>query len=356
MRFLEPLQLWWIAGAPLVLLLGWWAFERSRAGLARFFGGADARSRPWAPHSSRARTLFRSVLVAASVACLGVGLARPAYNPKPQPVQRSGRDVVFLVDVSRSMLATDLRPSRLERAKLAVQDALEAAQGERVGVVAFAGSAVVKCPLTTDFAFARLAIDNLSPESVSRGGTAIGDAIRTAQTLLESDSRDATPGVDLSRYRDIVILTDGEDHETNPLEAAREAAKGNIRIITIGLGSDVAGAPVPAGRSVLQYEGQVVKSRMNSDSLRQIAEATPGGRFFNVGTGSIELDSVYRRLMREAEQRSFESAPAMKYTEAFQAPLLAAFAFLVVEPLLSGRRSPRAPRPHMAVDTQGGAA
>jgi Ca-activated chloride channel family protein len=235
---------------------------------------------------------------------------------------------------------------------------MDAVEGERVGLIAFAGSAVVKSPLTTDLAFARMALDELSPDSVSRGGTAIGDAIRTAVTLLtsgDSSANTARSANNDARVRDIVILTDGEDHETDPMGAAREAGELGIRVICIGLGSDLQGAEIPLSATqptapgarppravptpstsdaVLEHDGERVRTRMNPDALRQIAEATPGGQFFNVGTGSIELDTVYRRLMREAEQRLYDATPAMTYTEAYQWPLLAGLLLVLVEPLI----------------------
>lgn len=335
MKFLQPECLWWSPLALVLLAPGVTALWSRRRALIRFYGSASVR--PWSPSISRVRAVARLVLVISAVLALLVALARPAYNPQPTPVQRSGRDVVFLVDVSRSMLAQDLRPSRLERAKLAVADALEAARGERVGIIAFAGSSVVKCPLTTDFAFARLALDGLSTDSVSRGGTAIGDGIRSALALLTAnDPKDADPKTS-GRYRDIIILTDGEDHQTDPLSAAKAAAEANIRVITVGLGSDLQGStiPAPGAQRVLEYQGEAVSSRMNPDALRQVAEATPGGRFYNVGTGSIELDAVYRQLMRNADRRAMDVAPAMRYTEAFQWPLGLALLLLLAEPLVS---------------------
>lgn len=331
MTLLQPHWLWWLPlalGTLLVALLSVWARRRS---LARFFGSNTPR--PWSIALSRPRAIFRALLATCAIAATLLALARPAYDPVPKPVQRNGRDVVFLIDVSKSMLANDLRPSRLERAKLAVADAFEAARGERIALIAFAGTPVVKCPLTTDFSFANLALDAISTDSVSRGGTAIGDAIRAAQALLTANDENETVSKDLGRYRDIVLLTDGEDHETQPLEAAAEAAALNIRIITIGLGSDLQGTQIVEKDTArtMTFEGKPVETRMDPDSLRKIAEATPGGRFYNVGTGSIELDSVYRRLMNESDRRSLESTPTMLYREAFQIPIAVAILCLLAE-------------------------
>jgi Ca-activated chloride channel family protein len=299
---------------------------------------------------SRGRAWVRGTLTLLGLGLIVLALARPAYDPKPRKVSRTGRDVVFVIDISRSMLAQDIRPNRLERAKLAVRDVLDVVEGDRIGVVAFAGTAAIKCPLTTDYAFARMALDDLSPDSILRGGTAIGSAIRTATELLAPEKDEAA---DQGRHRDIFLFTDGEDHETDPVEAAKDAAAKNIRIVTIGLGSESSGAPVPAPElsgpgtppsrgGYIEYEGQRVQSKLNPDSLRSIAEAgAPGGIFLNVGTGNIELDRVYQKLMQDAQRSKLEDTEAVKYTEAFQLLLAAAMAMLVMEPLLGWRRRGR---------------
>jgi Ca-activated chloride channel family protein len=248
---------------------------------------------------------------------------------------------VFVIDVSRSMLAQDLKPSRLERAKLGVKDVLDAAEGDRIGIVAFAGAAVLKCPLTSDYSFVRLSLDDVSPETVGRGGTAIGDAIRFATSQLlptEDSSKDG-------RSRTIFLITDGEDHESRPIDAAQDAGKKGIRIVTIGLGSELAGALVPTaandpnGRPVasrpMEFQGERVLSKMDSGVLKKMADATPGGVFLNVGTGNIEMDVVYKRLMKNAVAVKQEATDSVKHTELFQIlvglALMCLFAELIVD-------------------------
>jgi Ca-activated chloride channel family protein len=324
MTFLAPQFLHALWLAPLVALLVVWALAARRRAVRRFYGSAAGRA--WAPLPSRGRAVFAAALWAACAASLATALARPAHSPEPRQVQRVGRDVVFAVDVSRSMLAEDARPNRLERAKFMVRDVLEACEGDRVGLVAFAGTAVVKCPMTTDYAFASMAVDALGPDSVGRGGTALGDAVRAALELLGDDASRASA--------DIYLLTDGEDHESMPVEAAREAARAGVRIVAVGIGSEY-GAPVPADTAAanqrgvqaprfIEHAGQRVQSRMNSGVLRQMAEATPGGVYLEVGVGHLDLDRVYRLLRRDAQKRQFDSAESVRYAEAFQYPLGAA--------------------------------
>jgi Ca-activated chloride channel family protein len=340
LTLLEPRWLLALGLAPLLLLLGLFALAMHRLAVRRFFGAAAGR--PWAKSASVWPRIFKMLLACVAAAAVAVALARPAFNPQPQKVQRAGRDAMFVIDVSRSMLAQDVRPSRLERAKLGVRDVLDAAEGDRIGVVAFAGAAVLKCPLTTDYSFVRLSLDDTNPDSVGRGGTAIGDAIRFATSQLVPTDDAQKDG----RSRTIFLITDGEDHESQPLEAAAAAAKKGIRIVTIGIGSDLAGAVVPApdvgpnGRPQaarpMEYEGEKVLSKMDPSILKKVAEATPGGVFLNVGTGNIEMDTVYKRLMRSAVAHKQEITESVRYTELFQIFLAFAVVCMFLEMLVDG--------------------
>jgi len=157
-----------------------------------------------------------------------IALTEPKWNPQAQRIKRQGRDVCILLDTSRSMLAEDIKPNRLERSKIAIRDLLETLKGDRIAIVTFAGNSTVKCPLTQDYAFVRMALADISTESSSRGGTMIGDAIRKAtEEVFDKQSRE---------YKDIILITDGEDHDSFPVQAAEKAAADGIRIIAVGLG------------------------------------------------------------------------------------------------------------------------
>lgn len=335
----------WVAGAMLfVLAMGALARRRS---LRRFY--ARASDQAWAGRASVRRGIVRAVLGGLCLACVSVALARPAYDPRPVRVSRSGRDVVFVIDVSRSMLTEDVKPSRLERAKLSVRDVLDVVRGDRVGIVAFAGSAVVRSPLTSDYAFARLALDQLSPDAVGRGGTAIGDGLRAALRLLFPEREGEQSLADTGRFRDIILITDGEDQESEPVAAAQAAAAKGVRIVAIGIGSELEGGLVPAAvgggggkgaqsERYMQFRGESVRSKLNPASLKAIAEAgAPGSVMLNVGTGNIELDKVYERLMENASRQTREDTTTVRYREAFQVLLGLALAFGLAETLLAGR-------------------
>lgn len=285
-----------------------------------------------------ARRRWKALMLLIAFALGVVAAARPAWNPVPKTVKRSGRDVVFLLDVSRSMLAEDLAPNRLQRAKLAIDDCIDHLQGDRVALVAFAGAAVVKCPLTLDYGFFRMALENTGPDSVSRGGTMIGDAVRTALDEVFDDKD--------TKYKDMILITDGEDHESFPVEAAAEAGHRGIRMIAIGIGDENEGRRIPVTddsghQTFLKYNGREVWSKLDADTLRKMVNATPGGRYLNVATGTIDLGEVYLKLVASAEKRELESETVMRYEEKFQVPLGMMIFLLLAELLVSDRKRVR---------------
>jgi Ca-activated chloride channel family protein len=281
------------------------------------------------------RRRWKAVLLLASFGLLVTGLARPAWNLQQTTITRTGRDVVFVLDVSRSMLAEDLAPNRLERAKLAIADVIETLQGDRVGLLVFAGTAAVKCPLTLDYGFFRMMLDTVSTDSINRGGTMIGDAIRDVlDGMLDKQEK---------KYRDIVLITDGEDHESFPVEAAKEAAEKGVRLLIIGLGDENEGKRIPltdesGRRTFMKYQGREVWSRLDARTLREMALATPGGRYLNVATGTIDLGEVYMELIGSAEKKELEEETIEKYEEKFQIFLALALLMLGLEALISERR------------------
>ncbi|ODS33920.1 MAG: hypothetical protein SCARUB_00893 [Candidatus Scalindua rubra] len=167
--------------------------------------------------SSRNKRRWKAAFILTATIFIILGLTRPAWNPKPETIERRGRDVVFLLDVSKSMLAEDLVPNRLERAKLAIHDCVEQLQGDRVALVAFAGNAAVKCPLTLDYGFFKMMLNDISTESIARGGTMIGDAIRKVLNEVLDNQR--------KEFKDIILITDGEDHDSFPVEAAKKSRR-----------------------------------------------------------------------------------------------------------------------------------
>lgn len=288
--------------------------------------------------TDNSKKYFKAVLIILSLAFIIFALTRPSWNPKPEKIERKGRDIVFMIDVSKSMLAEDLVPNRLERAKLAISDCVDQLMGDRVALVAFAGTAAVKCPLTQDYGFFKMMLKSISTDSIARGGTMMGDAIRL---LLNSVFDDQA-----KEYKDIILITDGEDHDSFPVEAAKKAGEKGIRLIAIGLGDENEGKRIPiinekGEKTFLKYNGNEVWSRLDADTLRKMVNVTPGGKYFNVATGTIDLGTVYRQLIAGAEKKELESETIKRYEEKFQIFLSIALLFLCIEFIVSDRKRVR---------------
>lgn len=332
MENIEALWLLWLL--PVAAGFYVWRFYRGGQILRRF--AAAGMMKMINGQVSMARQIFKGIIILTVLVSLILALTQPGWNPQPQQVVQKGRDIVLLMDVSRSMLAEDLYPSRLEQAKMSVKDLLGALKGDRVGLIAFAGSTTVKCPLTRDYPFVSMAVDELNPDYISQGGTLIGDAIRKATEQVFSDSED--------RYRDIILITDGEDHDSFPLEAAKKAADKGVRIFVIGIGDKNDGARIPVvdqngSRSYLKYEGAEVWTKLQDESLREIATITPGGAYWAYTPGTmLELDKIYERIINKAETRDIATTDAVRYDEKFQIFLALALGLLFAEMMVSERK------------------
>lgn len=326
-RFGDIRWLWLIFVVPALALLYAYAFYQKKRALTAF---ASVHTLKFISSSvSRKRQVLKAGLVLFSIVFLVLTLMRPWGDPRQETVRKKGRDVVFLLDVSKSMLAQDLKPNRLERAKMAIQDVLKIMEGDRVGLVIFSGNNALKCPLTHDYDLFLTILEKVSPDDVSRGGTNLGDAIRTATTRVFGQKE--------GKYRDIILITDGEDHGSLPKNAADEAAKHGIRIHTVGLGSPD-GTRVPiAGGQYLRYGNEYVRSKLDEKSLREIA-ATTLGTYIPVATGTMDLGQLYKQVIATAAKREEESRRATIWSEWYQSFLLAALALLVIESLITERR------------------
>lgn len=330
-EFAEPAWLGAIWLAPLALLVMLLAIARRRRALGRF-AERDLLDEIASPVGSL-RLVLRAVLVCAALGLVAVALARPLWDKSERTIKREGRDVVFIVDVSRSMLAGDLAPNRLERTKLWIKDVIPTLDGDRVGLVAFAGSAVVKSPLTLDYAYFDLALSELATDSVSHGGTNLGDALRKATGEIFDQFE--------GRYRDVLLFTDGEDQGSAPIEAARVAAERGVRLIAFGLGDDAEGTRIPdpdsrAGAFIEDRSGNVVRSRLDRDTLEAMARATPGGVYVHVGTGNVELDRLYADLVQDAAKTVVQEETVVEYDERFQVFLGLAISLLLASAFVGG--------------------
>jgi len=328
---IHMLYLLWLV--PLLVIAYVYAGQKRRTALKLFIDVGLLDRIPITVSSAR-RQWKAALLVIAAVFMI-MAMTRPGWNPRPETIERRGRDVVFLLDVSRSMLAEDLVPNRLERAKLAIRDCIELIEGDRVALVAFSGTSAIKCPLTLDYGFFRMMLSTISTDSIARGGTMMGDAVRKVINDVFDDQ--------VKEFKDIVLITDGEDHDSFPLEAAKLAGDNGVRLIAVGLGDENEGRRIPvtneAGqKTFLTYNGQEVWSKLDADTLRKMVNATPGGRYLNVSTGTIDLGSVYQSLIADAEKKMLESETIKRYEEKFQIFLAIAFFLVCLETITSERR------------------
>jgi Ca-activated chloride channel family protein len=284
---LRWLNLLWVIAA--VVAFGFYGVSQRRRAL-RVFAAPQLLAR-LAPRTGWLRPVVRLGLVAACLVLTLAAMIGPRWGEEKRTVARRNVDVMILLDVSRSMLARDIAPNRLERAKLSIRDdLLPALGGDRVGLITFAGLALVKCPLTTDYGFFRLVLDEVGVESVPRGGTLIGDAIRKAAGAF---------GDQLDSRKIILLITDGEDQESFPVEAAAALwADHKVPIVAVALGDEREGARIPieskSGERYLEYKGQTVWSRANFDDLRKIAAVSNLNAFIPVGTKNFDLGAIYR--------------------------------------------------------------
>ena len=330
--------LWLLFLVPAVLVPVYlWYFWR-KAGMLRILASSEMLSRINTSVSVR-KQIFKAFLLTAGFVIIVIALTEPKWNAKTQKIKRTGRDIAILLDTSRSMLAEDIRPSRLEFSKIAIADLLGKLQGDRIALVTFAGNATIKCPLTQDYAFLRLALADISTESTSRGGTAVGDAIRKAtKEGFDTQSRE---------YKDIILITDGEEnkgYETFPADGAAKAGEEGVRIIAIGLGDEIEGSRIPitdpdGRKSFLKYKGKEVWTKLAGDTLREVVYATEGGKYLSVGPGeTFDLGAIYDNLITSAQKRELESTTMTTYDERFQIFLALGIAFIVWEVFVSERR------------------
>ena len=263
------------------------------------------------PQDSPARFWVKLLCRETAIVLGLVALAGPRFGTQYEDVIPRGSDLYVLIDVSRSMLAEDVPPSRLGRAKADVAALLNRLEGERVGLIAFAGQAVVKCPLTVDYDAFRRSLDELDPASAPRGGTAIGDAIRKALEVFHARSE---------RDQAILLITDGDDQQSYPLEAAAVAAERHVTIFAVGLGDADHGARIPrAGqaRSFVEYQGQQVWTKLVGSLLQEIALKT-SGVYVPVGTRAYDLGELYAKYLQGRRGGEEQSGKRVRRSDQFQ--------------------------------------
>jgi Ca-activated chloride channel homolog len=312
---------------PLLVAFLVWAHRRRERDLDAFVAAALLPA--VAPERDPRRRTARAAVLVLAVLCLGLTLGGPMWGFRWEEVRRQGIDLVIAIDTSRSMLATDVKPNRLARAKLAVQDLVAELHGDRVALVAFAGSAFLQCPLTLDYGAFAQSLDAVDVGLIPRGGTALTAAIDASLEAFEGRQ---------GSHQAVVLITDGEDHEGDVKEAAKRAADRGVKIYTVGIGT-TDGELIPAESGyVKDRAGQVVKSRLDEETLKQVAVAT-GGVYLHAAGPSLGLADLYRDYIDTLEKRAVASALEKRFEQRFQVPLAVAIVLLALEPLLGERRA-----------------
>ncbi len=342
MRLANPQLLWLLLVFPPAMVAFFWWAGRKRQELMKSF--IQARLLPGLISGvSPARRKIGQTCLVLAVVCAILALARPQWGFTWQEVKQRGVDVVVAIDTSKSMLAQDIAPNRLTRAKLAALDLMQVARSDRLGLVAFAGRAFLQCPLTIDDAAFRQSVEALDVNIIPQGGTALADAIDAALTAFKEGDN----------HKVLVLMTDGEDHDSGAVEAAKKAAAAGLRIYTIGIGTgegELLRIRDAQGHDdyIRDEQGNVVKSHLNEGLLQEIA--TVGGGFYLRLSGGRTIDTLYEAptglasLPKEEHQEKL----VKQYHERFQWPLSAALLFLIIEVLLPERKRKPEARPAVA--------
>ena len=322
-RFLYLLLL-----VPLFLIgYGVWRSMRSRR--VRKFGDEEL-VKALMPSWSGSKGWVRMILFSLAFASFVIGLARPQIGAKLSEHKSHGAEIVICLDVSNSMLAEDYSPNRLDRAKLAISRLTDKLKEDRIGLIVFAGSSFVQLPVTTDYVSAKMFLGSIDTESVPVQGTAIGDAIYTGIRSFSAQSE---------KSRVIIIISDGENHEDDPVAAAKEAAENGIRVYTVGVGSSE-GQPIPMDGGLLKdKDGEIVVTKLDEDMLRKVAKAG-NGAYVHAGNDEFGLNPIIDDI-RRMEDEEFGSVVFEEYNEQYMYFFGIALALLVIEMLIGARRPKR---------------
>jgi Ca-activated chloride channel homolog len=332
-HFAEPMWLWVTAVVLAAFAILIWYSSRARERQIRTFVESSSCEALLRSHSPT-RRILKNLLAGIVLLLLGLALARPQWGLREEAIKRQGEDVVFVLDLSKSMLARDVQPSRLERAKLAILDYLHRQRGGRMGLVVFAGTAFLRCPLTMDYAAFEESVTEASPDDLYVPGSDLARGIIAAKNAFEkTDDR-----------RAVVLITDGEDLEKTGVKAAQEFAKDGIVVYTIGVGTP-SGAPVQVPQQngqlapLLDASGQPVNSRLDEQTLREIAEATHGSyrRLESIGQAMADV----ARSMQVSEAKTATAAMKRRGIDRYAWPLGVAILLLVAESFLTTRRRMR---------------
>jgi len=330
-KFQYPIFLQGLWGVFLLILFFVWVF-RNKEALLKKFGQLDLL-RKMMPGFQKNRLIWKSALFILGYVFMILALADPQIGTRLEEVKRKGVDIMIALDVSLSMHAEDVAPSRLEKAKHEVSALIDILQGDRVGLIAFAGMAHVQCPLTLDYAAAKIFLNQMDTDLIPQPGTALDDAI--AKAIRSFDQKDR-------KHKVLILITDGEGHEGDPQKRAEEAAKNGIIIYTIGIGSPD-GVPIPvydrngqpAGYKK-DRQGNVVTTKLDVETLQKIAFVTNGKYYISSG-GEGELKQIYAEV-NKMDKKELKAKQFTHYEDRYQYFVLLSLIFFILEIILPERR------------------
>jgi len=315
MRLEQDIFLWLLAAVPVLLLILVWTNQRIRSGLRAFYSEKSREEMVRFRNSWRKN--LKSILVLLALLSLGIGIANPQVGTRTEKVKRQGIDIVIALDLSQSMLAEDLQPNRLERAKLMVLSLLKRLGSDRVAFIVFAGNAYLQMPLTVDHSAFKMYLNTIDTRIIPVQGTNFSEAIELAEESFESGT---------TKHKALIIISDGENHDEEALEQAKLAAENGTHIYTIGVGTEK-GAPIPIysrGGSAVDYKkdrnGSIVLSKLNPDVLREIA-VTGNGEMYMLSEGQSVVGALIDEI-EKIETKEFEEISYADFDDQFQFFLL----------------------------------
>ena len=309
-RLDEKIWFWTLLVIPVIILLFLLLQIWKRSAQKKFADGYLLKR--LSPNQSLFKGILKVLVLCGAFACLSLALVNPKIGTKLETVRSQGVDIVFAVDVSKSMLAEDIAPNRLEKSKQLVREIINSLASDRVGIIAYAGKAFPQLPITTDYASAKMFLQNMNTDMLSSQGTAIHEAIQLAKTYYDDEEQ---------TNRILIIISDGEDHEGDAVDIAEEAMEQGIRILTVGVG-DVKGGPIPIKRNgiVLNYKkdnrGETVITRLDETTLKEIAEETDG--IYVNGSNTAEVVDAIKGILDRMDKKEFESKQIADFKDQFQ--------------------------------------
>lgn len=331
MQLDEKIWFWILGIIPIIILiflvLQFWKYRAQKKFAHRL------QFKKLSPDTSLFKSVLKVILLCLAFACLSIALVNPKIGTKLETVKREGVDIVFAVDVSKSMLAEDVAPNRLEKAKQLVTQIINNLASDRVGIIAYAGKAFPQLPITTDYGSAKMFLQSMNTDMLSSQGTAINEAINLAKTYYDDDDQ---------TNRVLIIISDGEDHSNVAAKVAEEASEEGIRIFTIGVG-DVKGGPIPEKRNgvVLNYKkdmnGETVITRLDEQTLKTIASEA-NGAYINGNKTTVVVEEI-REILNTMDKKEFEAKQFADFESQFQWFLGAAIFFLFLDLFLLERKT-----------------